>query len=328
MNNIKITIIIPVYNTEKYINQCIDSILCQTYKNIEVVLVDDGSSDKCPKILDEYARKDKRVTVIYNTNGGASTARNTGVKAAKGHYLTFMDSDDYWNDKTALQCLVNQIHEYSSDVLYWGYKKYYEKEMEFKEYPVMLDRNDVLRTAKDDAIYSMMRANSYIACSWNKLVKKELFDKHDLLFVEGTDSEDIDWSARLIIFAESFDILDNSFYTYRQHDKSITKNIKQKNIVNLENNIQTCLNLIPKNSTQKFRESYYSFMANQYANYVICLNYIINENSFEDHLVFAKRNQYLLKFGGSFRIKLITLFNRLIGIKYTIKLLGYLIKIR
>ena len=90
-----ISVIIPVYKVEKYLNKCVDSVLNQTYKNLEIILVDDGSPDKCPEICDEYAKKDDRIKIIHKQNGGLSDARNVGIEKSTGEYITFIDSDDY-----------------------------------------------------------------------------------------------------------------------------------------------------------------------------------------------------------------------------------------
>ena len=91
----KISIIIPVYKVEKYLDKCVESVVNQTYKNLEIILVDDGSPDNCPKMCDEWAEKDKRIKVIHKENGGLSDARNFGIEKATGDYLMFLDSDDY-----------------------------------------------------------------------------------------------------------------------------------------------------------------------------------------------------------------------------------------
>jgi len=113
-----VSIIIPVYNVESYINQCIDSVIQQTYKNVEIILVDDGSDDSCPRICDEYARKDPRIRVIHKPNGGASDARNAGLAIAKGEYIYFLDSDDYI-EKDAIATLVVHAHHYDADVVFF-----------------------------------------------------------------------------------------------------------------------------------------------------------------------------------------------------------------
>ena len=141
MKNDLISIIIPVYKVEKYLEKCIESVLKQTYTNLQIILVDDGSPDNCGKICDEYAKKDSRIEVIHKANGGLSDARNVGISKAKGRYIGFVDSDDYI--KEDIRNKENGIREYSRlDIL--------------KE--VLLDKN----------------IQSY---AWNKLYEKELFDE-------------------------------------------------------------------------------------------------------------------------------------------------------
>lgn len=110
-----ISIIIPVYNSEKYLKRCLDSVLNQTYRNLEVILVDDGSQDSSPKICEEYARLDSRILVIHKENGGASTARNVGLDIAKGNYIGFVDSDD-WIDHSMYKIMHQHLIEYKADV--------------------------------------------------------------------------------------------------------------------------------------------------------------------------------------------------------------------
>ena len=106
MSKPKISVVIPIYNVEKYLQRCVDSVLNQTLRDLEIILVDDGSPDKCPLICDQYAKKDSRVFVIHKKNGGLASARNAGMKAATGTYLFFLDSDD-WIDLDGLELLYN-----------------------------------------------------------------------------------------------------------------------------------------------------------------------------------------------------------------------------
>lgn len=328
MDDIKISVIVPVYNVEKYINQCIESVLKQTYKNIEVILVDDGSPDNCPEIIDIYAINDSRVKVIHKNNGGLSSARNSGIRVASGDYLTFLDSDDYWDDITAIETLVDQIDDFYADVISWGYKKYYEGTGIYKENDLSVQRDLLLNVKKEDALFNLVKHNCYIASAWNKLVKKELFNNNDLFFVEGILSEDIDWCARLALYANSFDVFNNSFYVYRQREGSITKNISETNIFDLENNIGVCLRALSPEASTLLNKSYYAFTADQYANYLICLNYIREDRCFEKHFQFAQKHKFLLGYGLSTRVRLINIFSKLIGLKQTIRLLGNMAKFK
>ena len=111
----KVSIIIPVYNVEKYLNRCIKSILKQTFRDFELILVDDGSPDKCPQLCDDWCKKDKRIWVIHKENGGQSSARNVGLEAARGEYIGFVDSDD-WIEKDMLQLLYDSILKCRADI--------------------------------------------------------------------------------------------------------------------------------------------------------------------------------------------------------------------
>ena len=111
-NEYLISIIVPVYNVEPFISECINSILIQSYKNFELILVNDGSTDNSPTICEQYASKDKRIKVIHKANGGLSDARNWGLKFSSGEYVVFLDSDDYWNDCDALFSLYSLLNKY------------------------------------------------------------------------------------------------------------------------------------------------------------------------------------------------------------------------
>jgi len=319
-----ISVIIPVYKVESYLHQCINSVIDQTYVNMEIILVDDGSNDDCPRICDNYALKDSRIIVIHKVNGGLSSARNAGIKAATGDYLVFLDSDDYWDDKSVMQNLVIQINQFESDVIIWGYKKLFGKTI--KVVPFVIDRSLVLKQDKETAFNALLRDNSFIASACNKLIRRDLF-KMNLWFAEGIYSEDIEWCARLALFVKSFDILSSNFYVYRQRAGSISKTISEKNVVDLENCIASCLKIIPPHASNLFRNSLYAYTAVQYANYLICLNNISGELR-EKHFPFAKKQQYLLHYGFSARVKIIHFCSKVVGIKSTIALLGLAAKLK
>ena len=117
----KISVIVPIYKTEQFLSKCIDSIINQTYKNLEIILVDDGSPDNCPKICDEYAKRDNRIKVIHKENGGLSSARNAGIEIATGDFSAFVDSDD-WIDSDMYESLVKLSDEYNADIAECGYR--------------------------------------------------------------------------------------------------------------------------------------------------------------------------------------------------------------
>ena len=121
----KISIVVPIYNVEKYVKKCIESLIKQTYKNIEIILVDDGSTDSSAEIIDEYANKDSRIIAIHQKNKGVSSARNTGLKAARGEYIGFVDPDDYV-DCQMYEVMVNKLQASLADLVVCGYSKIWE----------------------------------------------------------------------------------------------------------------------------------------------------------------------------------------------------------
>ena len=113
----KISVVVPIYKVESYLKECMDSILAQSYKNLEIIFVDDGSPDNCPQLCDQYAAYDNRVKVIHKVNGGLSDARNAGIGCATGDYITFVDSDDFIK-KNMIEYLFNKLHEYDADIAF------------------------------------------------------------------------------------------------------------------------------------------------------------------------------------------------------------------
>lgn len=131
----RFSVVIPVYKVEKYLRQCLDSVLAQSYTDFEIVVVDDGSPDNCPAICDAYATSDSRVTVIHKENGGLSDARNAGLLAATGEYVIFMDSDDYYLSTDLFTEIDAKIAETACDAVFFQYRKYIEKSKTLKEIP-------------------------------------------------------------------------------------------------------------------------------------------------------------------------------------------------
>ena len=121
----KFSIIVPAYNVAQYIEECIESILNQDYDNYEIIVVDDGATDETPKILDEIASKSEKVRVIHQKNGGLSAARNSGIEAALGDYILFLDGDDFWSEKSFLTEVNKKINEKNVDVVIYSYSYYY-----------------------------------------------------------------------------------------------------------------------------------------------------------------------------------------------------------
>lgn len=209
-----ISVIIPIYNVEKYLKKCIDSIINQTYKNLEIILVDDGSPDNCGKICDEYAKKDQRIRVIHKKNGGLSDARNAGIDIAKGKYIGFVDSDDYI-ETDMYEYLYNILIENSSDISICDYEYYYEKNNTIgKSNNVKMNET----VDKKEALRRLM-GNSIGNYAWNKLYKRDLFN--NVRYPVGRKMEDCGTTYKLFYLSNKITIGNERKYYYLQRDDSI-----------------------------------------------------------------------------------------------------------
>ena len=214
----KISVIVPVYNVERYLEKCIDSILKQTYTNLEVILIDDGSIDSSPKICDMYKKKDDRVRVIHKVNEGVSVARNMGLDIAQGDFIIFIDSDDYVHNQM-IEILYKGIIENNSDISMCEYKnvledevikeeKYDEKLLRFENYTNI----EALSNLKSDKMIN------YVVV-WNKLYKRKLFD--NLRYKEGKIHEDEFIIHKILYKCNRISYLHKQLYYYLKRNNSI-----------------------------------------------------------------------------------------------------------
>lgn len=213
----KISIIIPVYKVEKYIDRCIKSVINQTYKNLEIIVVDDGSPDNCPSICDKWAERDSRIKVIHKNNGGLSEARNVGMKIASGELIGFVDSDD-WISKEMYQLLFENMKENGSDISACGVKTVWEDETESRF--LTTQGKYVLNT--QEAMEAIVRENILKQPVWYKLYKAELV--RDINFPVGKYHEDVFWSYQAIGRANKVSVFSTPCYYYFQRKNSIMGN--------------------------------------------------------------------------------------------------------
>ena len=219
-----ISVIVPVYNSEKYLKRCIDSILNQTYKAIELILVDDGSPDNCGKICDEYAKKDKRVRVIHKTNAGVSAARNSGLEIASGNYATFVDSDDYIEPEMYGN-MMEKVHQYNCDVVMCDCIKDFTDHSEIYTHDIRAEFYDKEQLVNEYYPHLLMMENvEYPATISNWLI---LFNRNklgNLRYVVGVRySEDLLFGAQLVYNTDSFYYMkEQAYYHYYMNPTSAT----------------------------------------------------------------------------------------------------------
>lgn len=221
---IKISVIVPVYNIEPYIRECLDSIVNQTYSNLEIILVDDGSTDSSGLICDEYAQKNKRITVFHKPNGGLVSARKTGVLLATGEYVTYVDSDD-WIETKAYEELAKIIEHYYPDILAFGFKKEYTNFAVERQEALecgFYSRETFWETAKKCVIENDFFCPIVHASVGCKIFKTELARKYQMAVDDDICSgEDIAVVFPLMINMENVFIEKRCFYHYRVNKKSI-----------------------------------------------------------------------------------------------------------
>ena len=241
MKNKLVSIVLPIYNVEKYIKYCLETVINQTYKNIEIILVDDGSTDMSGTICDEYERKDSRIKVIHKENGGLSDARNAGLKIANGEYITFVDSDDCiaYN---FIEILVTMMEKNNAEISICNYKSV-EEDFSLKEKNLEDNINKVHTFNNIECIKEMYFAKikglEFVA--WGKMYLKKLFLNNEIIYPKGKIHEDTYTTYKLIYNAKKIVFNEMKLYYYRQRNGSImnTKfNIKY--LDKLEAILETC----------------------------------------------------------------------------------------
>ncbi len=228
--NPKISVIIPVYNAEKYLSKCINSLLCQTYYNLEIVCINDGSKDASLEILENFAKNDSRIVIKSQENAGASVARNFGIKVATGDYISFVDADD-WVYLNLYQSFVDAIQNSDVDIWMFNVGSYVEGVNDvaprtFFEAAEWENHNsdDVVHTFND-----CKRPFSRNLAVYNKIYKKSFLDACDLTFPEGLKYEDQYFILKAFLNAKSIKFTEDVFYRYRNyHESSITCNVSEK----------------------------------------------------------------------------------------------------
>ena len=221
----KISVIIPIYNVEKYLRRCLDTVINQTYKKLEIILVDDGSNDTSGNICDEYANKDERIKVIHKENGGLSDARNVGIKNSSGKYIALIDSDDFI-DKKMLKILIENLKKTNADISICTFKMFYNDKIEI----IQNTKNNITLYNKKEALQKLLSTNDTKITNhaWNKLYKKELFN--EIYYPKGRNFEDIGTTYKLFDKSNLIVHTDYIGYYYYQRDDSITGSMNIKSM--------------------------------------------------------------------------------------------------
>lgn len=283
-----ISIIIPIYRVEKYLKECIDSVINQTYKNLEVILVNDGSPDNCGNMCDEYARKDKRVKVIHKKNGGLSDARNHGIDMATGKYITFIDSDDYV-DLKYIEKLYDSIKKNNTKISQCNILKVNDKKEIIEK--VGYSENNV-KSGKElikDIYYEHWAENIVV---WNKMYSIELFEK--IKYPVGKIHEDEYVTYKILYYIDKVSIVNEYLYCYRQNDNSITgKKFNIQRLDVLEAFEERLTFFEEKNEKELYELTLKAYLEKLVRCYMQMKKYIEETKSMEIELIKKYRKNYI-----------------------------------
>ena len=254
----KISVIVPVYNVEKYLSRCVDSILNQTYQDFEILLVDDGSPDNCGKICDEYAEKDSRIFVIHQKNGGLSAARNTGIdwfyEQGKSNYITFVDSDD-WLHPEYLRALMNGISENNMKISVCNYKRV------TAETPhESCDNFNFELTSPEDFLVNHSWQYNY---AWGKLYHKSVFD--DIRYPVGKNFEDAFTTYKVLHKCEEIAYTELRLYYYLRNEQGISRSPWKPSELVIFDAMQEQLNFYKEKGLQRAFEKEFQLFVHHHA---------------------------------------------------------------
>lgn len=316
------SVIVPVYNVEKYLRECVDSILSQTFEDFELILVNDGSKDSSGAICDEYAAKDNRVKVIHKENGGQSTARNVGVKAATGEYAVFLDSDDMLADNHFFEDVKNKSAD-NTDIVVFRYCKYYE---DGRTDACGINLADLDSSNKAEFLKELVRRDAFFCSCWSKCTRMSILKDNNIEFDTSLSCEDMDWYYNVVSKAENFEVIDKPYVYYRQRENSVTSSFKKKSITDYIYTIKKWSNEFKSIENESEKAVMLSSLAKLYCNLLI--SYSRHTKELKDCKKDIFSFKWLLSYDLNPRTKIISKFAKFFGLGLTCTLLQILEKVR
>ena len=321
------SVVIPIYNVEKFLNQCVDSVIAQSFRNIEIILVDDGSPDQCPQICDEYARNDCRVKVIHKKNGGLSDARNSGIDAARGQYLLFLDSDDYWDDLDALKKIYDVIVQYNyADLIMFQAKLLYP------DGSMIADKGHFVNgfnfMSSEEALQYLAEHGLLIGSACSKVIRRTFLIENNLFFKVGIKSEDIDWILRVANCMPKYLYTDQYFYIYRKgRSESITANVDLAYLEQFTDMLEDfVINFSYAND--KTRQCLLSIVAYEFSILMAKTANLSNKMERKQLIVRLRNMQNILNYDMHPKVKRINMVKNIMGFNMVMMLLGKYLKYR
>lgn len=330
-----VSVVIPIYKVEQYLRQCVDSVLAQDYQNMEVILVDDGSSDGCPAICDEYANKDSRIKVIHKPNGGLADARNAGIAATSGDWLICLDSDDYWSSPSALSSAISVLRQNPEvDIVYIRNQVFWEDENRKAPVSPEISQSTLASLDSDSQVEYLVETGNLIPSSCWKLVKTSILKENGIEFTKGLLSEDIDWNFDLMLkvkgkIAACYDFI----YCYRKRKGSITRSMTVRNIDHLLYVLEKWIMRIPDADVSEQRKrALMSYVAYQWSILLALYQRVTIEEGKSRYNTEQwrriKRLKFLTYYKGNRKFRKVRILIRMVGLKRASWLLGYYLRVR
>lgn len=284
MKDLLVTIIVPIYNVEKYLHKCVDSILAQTHSLLEIILVDDGSVDASSKICDDYKEKDERIIVIHKQNGGLSSSRNAGLKQASGAYVLFVDGDD-WIREDAIELLLSVAEENKVGVVQMGILPVWDEASNDKS----VEKPQIEIVSKEECFKSLQSGPDYVSMC-NKLISQKYWNV--LCFPEGYLYEDMYVNYKLFAAIRELAVCSDKMYYYRQHSESICK---RTSIYEHDDYFNALNERCEFYKTNGYRESYKQELIFHMSFYIECYLYCKNKTRKKDIRKLFKEEKNILK---------------------------------
>ena len=306
-----ITIIVPVYNIERYIEKCIKSIINQTFQDFELLLVNDGSTDNSMNVINKY-RNYKNIKILNKENGGLSSARNYGIRNSTGDYIMFVDGDDFLYDKYSLEKINASIQKEKTDIIQYKMVQYFDKTNKYVYSNNLI--NDK-KNAKLEIIENLNRKGQVSVSACEKIIKRSVIIDNDLYFADGMLSEDILWSLKLYIVADTITLLNENIYVYRQQrDGSISSSKSNKLCSDLFYIIKYWINY--DYTSERVKQIYLNIIAYWY----LILRVKFDKKNYTKEMIdfFKKNDKRIICYNNNYKVKKAYMLQKIFGLKFTI----------
>ena len=314
----RLSVIIPVYNVEQYLQNCVQSVLTQTYQDLQVILVDDGSTDSSGILCDQLAQQDSRIQVVHKVNGGLSDARNAGLKVATGDYVAFLDSDDVYLQADGLAQLMAVAQAEQLDVLlFQAVDIYPHRQSARKAYDT-----DYLATHTGiEVFHQLVRTQSFNMSACFQLIRRDLLEQHQIYFEKGLLSEDVDWSLRLWRYVSKVRAINLPLYGYQHRDGSISTTYTIRNLRSYEHIFAQFVKLyqerVVNDATEYYWHTTMGYLAQMYTSCLYAYGQIDRKDKKEAYAILLQYAS-LLNHTISAKSNRVVKLKRVVGLRMTI----------